>query len=58
MAALKVTDLIQLLNQHLEKHGNTNIIVLDEKTSWYKTITKKEVHVGPDHDFIIVSEDF
>jgi len=58
MAALKVSELIQLLNQHLEKHGDTNVVILDERTTWYKTISKKQVHVGPEHNFVIVSEDF
>ena len=58
MAALKVSELITMLNQHVEKHGDTNIMIFDERTTWYKTLSSNQVHVGPNQNFIIVSEDF
>lgn len=56
MEQVKITDLIKLLKAHLDKYGDSPVMILDERNMTYKTFTESHISRMPGNTFVIECE--
>lgn len=50
---LKASDLIKLLQKHIERNGDTNVMLYDDYDVSYKTINKTKISRDINKNFVI-----
>lgn len=53
---ITASELVELLNEHIEEFGDGNVMINDEYSSSYKTFDKTKISRMPGSRFVITCE--